>query len=296
MEFFVVEYLKDLTLCGLCCFSRTSQSEYLGVSIEILSNSTARQPTKCGSKRIAYSFPDFPICSCERYRDIHYDITGVNAKQVVELLKAIVKKDLPLSTTQVKKIVTPTFYYLGIGPVPDNWRQFQKKYELSSNPRLQLSTWKDGEFIARPYDRAMVDDLEKCYNGDTRAFATQLERLFKDNTIIAQSHFVTSEVYMLLLLARCRQVIDSGMTTKKRLDESAVKNIMTLLKANKCTFTDVFLKGGQYHCFTGEAYVREEAIKEIDAAVIILEEQSQGQGDTDNLTDKFKKSTLKDQS
>ncbi|KAJ7365936.1 hypothetical protein OS493_002672 [Desmophyllum pertusum] len=160
----------------------------------------------------------------------------------------------------------PTFYYLGIGPVPDKWRQFLKKYELPSNPRLQLSTWKDGEFIARPYDRAMVDDLEKCYNGDTCAFATHLEKLFEDNTSIAQFHFVTSEVYMLLLLARCRQVIDSGRTTEKekRLNESAVKNIMTLLKANKCTFTDVFLKGGQYHCFTGEAYVREEAIKEID--------------------------------
>ncbi|KAJ7365934.1 hypothetical protein OS493_002670, partial [Desmophyllum pertusum] len=65
--------------------------------------------------------------------------------------------------------------------------------------------------------KAMTDDLEKSYNGDTRAFATHLEKLFEDNTSIGQFPFVTSEVYMLLLfeIAR-RQVKDSDESTDKK--------------------------------------------------------------------------------
>ncbi|KAJ7365935.1 hypothetical protein OS493_002671, partial [Desmophyllum pertusum] len=51
-------------------------------------------------------------------------------------------------------------------------------------------------------------------------------------------------------------------------------NIVKLLKAKKCTFTDVFLKEGKYHCFSHEPEDREEAIRSIDAAVSILEKKA----------------------
>ena len=223
MEFFVAQYKRSDSL-RLCCFSTTSQSQSRSYSIE-LSNPTARQPTKRGSKRRANKneIPDVNLAQYERADmqvEIRFDITcntGLDHKQVGLLLKDIVN----LTCYQQKTGIV----YLRIGPKPDKPGKFQKKYKLTPIPTtdqpgngiLSIRKPDSGWFIGRAYGKAMTDDLEKSYNGDTRAFATHLEKLFEDNTSIGQFPFVTSEVYMLLLfeIAR-RQVKDSDESTDKK--------------------------------------------------------------------------------
>ncbi|KAJ7365937.1 hypothetical protein OS493_002673 [Desmophyllum pertusum] len=104
-------------------------------------------------------------------------------------------------------------------------------------------------------------------------------------TIVNEELYLKKEVYILLLFEIARRQVphsDESTDKKKRFDalsiESAIMNIVKLLKAKKCTFKDVFLKEGKYHCFSHEPKDSEKAIKKIVDAVIILEEKCQGQG------------------
>ena len=298
MEFFVVQYKRSHSL-------RPVSLGHLRVNLalELASKYIIQPPDnlcrKRGSKRMASknAIPDDPLAQYETYADIYYDITSLNDKQVGALLKAIVN-----GTRFQQKTGN---FFLGIGRIVTELK-FRTLYQLLPIPSPDqpgnghISIRTDSGFIGRSYCEAMTDDLEKSYSGDTRAFAKDLEKLFKNNKKMAEFHFVTSEVYMLLLfeIAR-RQVKDSDESTKKkkRLDalpiESAIMNVVKLLKAKKCGFRDVFLKGGKYHCFSHKPAEREKAIKEIDDTVT-LEEKSRGPGETDELTDQFKKSTLND--
>lgn len=78
---------------------------------------------------------------------------------------------------------------------------------------------------------------------------------------------------------------DSAKSTprKNKFDglpiREAIQNVLTLLDDKKCEFSDVFLKGGKFHCFSGEPEERKKVIddikKEIERKLDNLPEQLQ---------------------
>ena len=130
----------------------------------------------------------------------------------------------------------------------------------------------------------LVPLLEKKYGSDTCLFAQHLKALFKSNEDIGSFHRVTREIYMLLLFEIARRLAkglrDSNgviLVTpyKMGLDKlpigSAIAKIVKLLEAQECTFKDVFLDSGKFHCFSFGPDAREEAIKKIDEAYVKYE-------------------------
>jgi len=115
----------------------------------------------------------------------------------------------------------------------------------------------------------MVNDLEGAYNGETSTFAKDLNSLFQTNKTIAKLPFVTSELYMLLLFEIGRRLVkDPKKSTpmKEKFDKlpikEAIQGILALLHNKKCEFHQVFLKEGNFHCFSFSPEIRGTAIKE----------------------------------
>lgn len=91
-----------------------------------------------------------PLPEYDRYLDIYYDMTGLKYNHVVVLLEAIVNEEL-----YQKKAKTKTFYYLGIGRIPNKRKEFQQIFRLipypsKHQPNGYLSIWKVTKFIGRP--------------------------------------------------------------------------------------------------------------------------------------------------
>ena len=219
-----------------------------------------------------------------------YNITGKNRDEVIEILNTIVnnredyREDAVFTFT-----IKPDSKHLQYS------KAFKKEFQLKAKPTDNqpgsgiLFVCQDGQFIARPYDKEMVKDLEEMYDGDTSAFARHLETLFERNETIAKYPFVTSEVYMLLLFEIGRRLVKDSTNstpTKKEYDKlpikEAIQGILTLLDKKKCKFSDVFLKEGRFHCFSGyPPNVREKAIEEINKALLATD----GDGETESKTD-----------
>ena len=219
-----------------------------------------------------------------------YDITGKNLDEVVEILDTIVN-----NRKDYQKDAVFTFTIKPDSKHLQHPEAFKKEFQLIAKPTDNqpgsgiLFICQDGQFIARPYDEEMVKDLEEMYDGDTSAFARHLETLFERNETIAKYPFVTSEVYMLLLFEIGRRLVKdspNSTPTKKEYDKlpikEAIQDILTLLDKKKCKFSDVFLKEGRFHCFSGyPPNVREKAIDEINKALSATD----GDGETESKTD-----------
>jgi len=126
-----------------------------------------------------------------------------------------------------------------------------------------------GKFIGRSYCGDMVCDLYETYSEDTSKFARDLNSLFQTNETIAEFPFVTSELYMLLLFEIGRRLVkDPNISTpmKEKFDKlpikEAIQGILALFRNKKCKFQQVFLEGGNFHCFSLSPEIREKAIKE----------------------------------
>ena len=198
---------------------------------------------------------------------IVYNITGFNRSQVVEKLEDIVND----RGYQEKKL----YFYLGICRV-DETLEFRKLFRLEPNPwRDQpgnglMTVLQDRQFFCKSYSQRLVDELNEKYGCKTSLFAEHLEKLFEDNSNIAEYSFVTSEVYILWLfeIAR-RRVKDSEDTTnlKKEYDEleidGAITQLIELMKVDSCTFQEIFLKKGTFHCFSDFPPQRQTAIDNI---------------------------------
>ena len=199
---------------------------------------------------------------------IVYDITGFDRSQVVEQLEGIVN--------HVGYRNKNFFYYLGISKV-DQTDQFCKFFKLVPQAEEDepgngiISVFKGPGFTTeRSYNMNLVEELCEEYGEDIFEFAEHLEELFENNTKIAEYPFVTSELYILLLfeIAR-RRVKDSKKSTdgKKEYDElkidEAITNLIELMKADVCTFKEIFLEEQPFHCFSGKPDKRKAAIKRI---------------------------------
>ena len=193
---------------------------------------------------------------------IVYNITGFNRSQVVEKLEDIVK-----DSRYKQKFV----FYLGICRV-DETLEFRKLFRLKQDPcrdepdNGNMTVLQGREFISKFYDGLLVEKLNKQYGFKTSLFAEHLENLFKNNTKIAGYPFVTSEVYILLLFEIARRRVKDSEEMKKykklKIDE-AITNLIALMKADHCGFDAVFLKGGEFHCFSGKPENIKTVIKKI---------------------------------
>ena len=213
-----------------------------------------------------------------------YCITGKNDDQVVETLKTIVNGKDYRTNAVFNFMIIPASSHLE-----------RKEFWLIAKPTKHqpgngvLYICQNGQFMPRLYDEEMVKDLEEMYDGDTSAFARHLKTLFGNNETIAKYPFVTSEVYMLLLFEIGRRLVEdspNSTPTKKKYDElpikEAIQGILTLFDKKKCKFSDVFLKKGRFHFFSGyPPNVREKAIEEIKKALSATD----GQGETESKTD-----------
>ena len=212
-----------------------------------------------------------------------YDISGFDAHQVVGVLPAIVNdKD--------KFIMNKTFYLLIRGSLENTSKEgFEEFFRFTARP----STSQPGNAIVflRPRGkkrfnrsansseelngalRAFYDyyDLYGCLKSNTTSFAWHMKRLFQNNAKIGDLPQPTVEVYMILLFEIARRLVKSNNPSerrKKQLDDlpiaSAIATLITLLEFRRCSFEDVFLPGGKFHCFTGKTEARERAIHNIN--------------------------------
>ncbi|CAH3143326.1 unnamed protein product [Pocillopora meandrina] len=198
---------------------------------------------------------------------IVYDITGFNRSQVVKKLEDIVN-----DSRYKHKFV----FYLGICRV-DETLEFCNLFRLKPNPwpkqpgNGEMTVLQDRQFICTSYNQCLVDELNEKYGCKTSLFAEHLEKLFEDNSNIAEYSFVTSEVYILWLfeIAR-RRVKDSEDATnlKKEYDQleidGAITQLIELMKVDSCQFEEIFLKDGTFHCFSGFPSKRQTAIDNIE--------------------------------
>ena len=225
-----------------------------------------------------------------------YDITGKNLDEVVETLDTIVN-----NRKDYRKDAVFTFTIKPDSKHLQHPEAFRKEFQLKAKPTPDqpgsgiLSIRQGGRLIARPYNEEMVKDLEEVYDDDTSAFARHLETLFKRNEAIAKYPFVTSEVYMLLLFEIGRRLVEdspNSTPTKKKYDElpikKAIQDILTLLGNKKCKFSDVFLKDGRFHCFSGSPRDRKNVIEKIQEALSATDGEGETESNTvDSLTEHF---------
>lgn len=220
--------------------------------------------------------------------NIHeHDITGCNDERVVDLMKSIVNGKGYKNDSPYQFVIKPD-------------KEFIKTFRLLAKPSPNhpgngyISVYVGNTPIGRPYGQEMISDLEEIYDDDTSAFARHLKKLFTNNATIAKYPFVTSEVYMLLLFERGRRSVkDSEKSTpkKKKFDglpiKEAIQNVLTLLDDKKCKFSDVFLKGGKFHCFSGEPEERKKVIDDIKKEI---------ERKLDNLPEQLQQFSLEDES
>ncbi|CAH3143328.1 unnamed protein product [Pocillopora meandrina] len=198
---------------------------------------------------------------------IVYDITGFNRSQVVKKLEDIFND----RGYQKKEFV----FYLGISKV-DETLEFRKLFRLEPYPSPYqpgygfMKVLQDRKFIRRYYNQCLVDELNEKYGRKTSLLAEHLEKLFEDNSNIAEYSFVTSEVYILWLFEIARRRVEDSMNApklKEAYDEhkidGAITQLIKLMKNDSCQFQEIFLIEGTFHCFSDFPSKRQTAIDNI---------------------------------
>lgn len=210
-----------------------------------------------------------------------FDITGLDAQQVVGILSHIVN-------TRDDFTPNKTFYLLIKGA--DHDVDFEEVYRLRARPTKQ----QPGNAIVflRPKGKVRFERSATTYeelNGKleasydtipkpTKCFATHIKQLFKDNKQICVEEIpsATIEAYMLLLFEIARRLVKSEKPSAEQVKfdvlpiGSAIAGLVTLLEfgdAEKCKFMDVFLPKKKFHCFTGKPEDRKAAVYRINHAL-----------------------------
>ena len=214
-----------------------------------------------------------------------YDISGLNARQVVAVLSAIVND-------RDQFTMNNTFYLvIRSSSVHTSEEGFEEFFRLTARPTpsqpgnaivfLRPRGKKRFNRSAKSYEelngdlRAIYDRYEKerFVFSDTTSFARDIKQLFKNNATIDNLEQPTFEAYMIFLFEIARRLVNSENPTAKKeaLDDlpiaSAIARLLTLLELRRCSFEDVFFPGGRFHCFTGKPEQRETAIHNINMEI-----------------------------
>ena len=206
-----------------------------------------------------------------------YDITGLCAIEVIATIIKIINdpSKWPTETSMVKK----TFYFLVKSK--NNGKEPYRMFKLRANPTknqpgngvvsiMYLKGKKCKQYQSRRPKtyRALIEDIFQA-NTPTENFAKVIQKLFKDNSEIAQQDTAISEMYFLLLfeIARRRSNKEYKTDEGKRLDElpigSAIVQIIKLLGATDKNEDSEYLKKKlecYFYCFKTRASARKKAI------------------------------------
>ena len=209
-----------------------------------------------------------------------YDITGFDAHHVVAVLVSIVNDKEQFTKNK-------NFYMLLHNSHAKPTDEIEELFRLKASPTahqpgnaivfLRPRGRKKFTTTAKKYDE-LNGALKAQYEEDTASFARHIKELFKDNAVANKDfHQATIEVYLLFLFEIARRLValEKPSEKKKQYDVlpigSAILRFVKLLELGSkeiCTFEDVFLPGGIFHCFTGKPQDRRKAIDKINKVTL----------------------------
>ena len=209
-----------------------------------------------------------------------YDITGLNASQVVAALVGIVND-------REKFTINKNFYLM-----IKHDAKVEELFRLTARPTTHqpgngiMSIRPRGEerfaqSSGKTYEQ-LIEALKKRYQ-DTITFTRDIRKIFLNNKV-SDCDFpqVTLEAYMVLLFEIARRLVKlkEPSEIKEQFDVlpigSAIVGIFKLLEYGKdevCTFEDVFSSDGRFHFFSGKPQTRKRAIGNITTALVNAESE-----------------------
>ena len=209
-----------------------------------------------------------------------YDITGLNAIQVVAALVGIVNE-------REKFTINKNFYLM-----IKHDAKVEELFRLTARPTTHQPG--NGIMSMRPRGREkfakssgktykkLIEVLREHYQ-DTITFTKDIRKIFLNNEV-SDCDFpqVTLEAYMILLFEIARRLVKlkEPSEIKEQFDVlpigSAIVGIFKLLEYGKdevCTFENAFLPKGRFHFFSGKPQTRKRAIDDINTALVNAESE-----------------------
>ena len=192
-----------------------------------------------------------------------YNITGKSAAHVMAILKSIVNNK--------KRYIEDEVFTFNIGNPPTISFSL-KAHPKPHQPGNGVIYRADPPNEAYKYDKDFIDQLHKEYPSSTREFAQHIKLVFKNNSELLkfENNKIIQHVYFLLLFEIGRRLVkDEESSTSKKRDfdnlriSEAITKIVKLFENEACRFEDVFLKGGEYHCFSVDPETRRDAIRRL---------------------------------
>ena len=194
-----------------------------------------------------------------------YNITGKSAAHVIAIFKSMVNRE---GQYGYRKDSVFTFKIKGQQTISFTLEAYPTMNQ-PGNGRIQ----KNGHGIGRSY-KNLTQELSLQYENDTETFATDMKRVFKDNSKLFKcEHEILQDVYIHLLFEVGRRLADDknvseGLRAEKQAYDSlpiskAITKIVKLFDMKMCSFNDVFHPDGEFHCFTGSSGKREYAINKL---------------------------------
>ena len=196
-----------------------------------------------------------------------YNITGKSAAHVIAILKSIVNsREKPYEYDKGNIFTLKIEGQHAISFV-------LKPFPTTNQPGNGIIITSG---IARSY-KDLTEELIKQYENDTKTFAKDMKRVFKDNSRLLECrNEVLQDAYILLVFEIGRRLVDDENVIKGRGDKErqaldclpiseAITKIVKLFEMKGCSFSNVFDPDGKFHCFGGTSGKRQSAIKELQS-------------------------------
>ena len=213
-------------------------------------------------------------------KPILYDITGLNAQQVVAALVGIVND-------RERFTINKNFYLM----IKHN-AMVRELFRLTARPTTHQpgngimsmrprGSEKFAKSSGKTYEQ-LIEALREHYQ-DTITFTKDIRKIFLNNKV-SDCNFpqVTLEAYMILLFEIARRMVKLKEQSERKGQydvlptASAIVGSVKLLeygKDNICTFEDVFSSDGKFHFFSGKPQTRKRAIGNITTALVYAESE-----------------------
>ena len=226
-----------------------------------------------------HEIPEFMI-RLKYNKPILYDITGLNAQQVVATLVGIVND-------RERFTINKNFYLM----IKHN-AMVRELFRLTARPTTHQpgngimsmrprGSEKFGKSSGKTYEQ-LIEALREHYQ-DTITFTKDIRKIFLNNKV-SDCNFpqVTLEAYMILLFEIARRMVKLKEQSERKGQydvlptASAIVGSVKLLeygKDNVCTFEDVFSCDGKFHFFSGKPQTRKRAIGNITTALVYAESE-----------------------
>ena len=225
-----------------------------------------------------HEIPEFMI-RLKYNKPILYDITGLNAQQVVAALVGIVND-------RERFTINKNFYLM----IKHN-AMVRELFRLTARPTTHQpgngimsmrprGSEKFAKSSGKTYEQ-LIEALREHYQDIT--FTKDIRKIFLNNKV-SDYNFpqVTLEAYMILLFEIARRMVKLKEQSERKGQydvlptASAIVGSVKLLeygKDNVCTFEDVFSSDGKFHFFSGKPQTRKRAIGNITTALVYAESE-----------------------